>query len=119
MASIRDLKKFVSQLRSGLTPPDVHTLETLERTTMRLQANLQRTFSIGRQGVPPKERVRRANVLCKAAYIILTVRELAISQSLNGALDALEEALERAKEQREVFLDVHPELKRRIQRRSA
>lgn len=109
MGSIRDLRKLINRFRGGLTPRDVHTLE---RTTMRLQADLQRAFSIGGQGIPPKERVRRANTLCKAAHIILSVRnQQAISQTLNGTLDALEEAVERAEEQCEAFLDVHPGLK--------
>lgn len=116
MGSIRDLRKLVGRLTAG-----GGELQILEQEAVRLRVELEKAFSVGEQ-IPPRKRLRRANALCKAANIVLSLRnslrnEPSMQATFNGTLHKLEKAVGRVEEQRERFLAAHPELQRRIRRR--
>ncbi len=111
MGSIREFRELAGCLRAGRG--NIEDLRLFEREAVRLRVNLEKVFSVGEQ-IPPRERLRKAKVLSKAAEIALSLRrEPAISATLNGALHALKEALELVETQRERFLAAHPKLRHR------
>ena len=111
MGKVRELRKLARSLGAGRR--NAEGLRLFEREVIGLRVNLEKVFSVGEQ-LPPRKRLRKANMLCRMAEIVLSLRrDPAISETFNGVLGSLERALEKVEEQRERFIAVNPQLQRK------